>query len=55
MEFTQAKDYELSRMILGSLKEYSLPPEDEDRMERIQDCLTNMDWDGIKEIIQEVG
>ncbi len=52
-DFVETKDFELSRMVLVSLKEYKLPPEDEDRFRRIQNCLSRMDWEGIRTIIRE--
>ncbi len=52
-EFAQAKDFELTRMVLESLKEYKLPKEDADRMKQIRKCLSRMDWDNMLTIIQE--
>ena len=52
-EFVAAKDYELARMVMDSVKEYSLPEEDKDRFDRIGVCLSQMDWDGIGSILQE--
>ncbi len=52
-EFVQAKDFELARMVMDSIKEYKLPEEDEERFGRIGACLSQMDWDGIIEILKE--
>ncbi len=52
-EFVQAKDYELARMVMDSIKEYKLPEEDEERFGRIGICLSRMDWDGISDILKE--
>ena len=52
-EFTEIQDYELARMVTESLKEYKLPDADEDRFKRINSKLAKMDWDGIKEILNE--
>ena len=52
-EFADAMDYELARMVMDSVKEYRLPQADEARFEKLQICLSQMDWDGIKEIIKE--
>jgi len=52
-EFVQSKDYELAHMVLESVKEYSLPVEDGERFKKIQTCLSRMDWDGIRDILQE--
>ena len=54
-EFAEAKDYELARMVMDSLKEYRLPDADADRFKRISDKLSQMDWDGIKEVLGETG
>lgn len=51
-EFANAMDYELTRMILDSVKEYRLPAEDETRFSQISACLSQMDWDGIRNIVQ---
>ncbi len=53
-EFAENMDYDLSCMIMDSLKEYRLPPEDEERFSRIQAKLSVMDWDGIKAIVHEI-
>ncbi len=52
-EFARAMDYELARMVIDSVKEYRLPEEDEKRFKRLQTCLSQMDWDGIKAIANE--
>ncbi len=52
-EFAQAKDFELARMVLGSVKEYRLPKEDKESFEKIQNCLSGMDWDGIIDILEK--
>ena len=53
-EFAQMKEFDMARMVMDSVREYQLPPDDEDRFERIQNCLSRMDWDGIVTIIEEV-
>ena len=54
-EFTAARDYELVRMVLDSVKEYKLPDVDAERFKRIQDMLSQMDWNGINEVLGEIG
>ncbi|MBR4514957.1 MAG: DegV family protein [Lachnospiraceae bacterium] len=54
-EIVETLDYELARMVVEQLKEYKLPPEDDDRFKRIQTRLSQMDWDGIKNILAEKG
>ena len=39
---------------MDSLKEYRLPEADEERFKRIDSKLAQMDWDGIREILEEV-
>ena len=53
-EFVHAKDYELARMVMDSVKEYKLPDEDEERFSRIGAALSKMDWDNITDILNEV-
>jgi len=52
-EFVLSKDYELARMVLDSVSEYSLPKEDADRFDRIRAALSDMNWDLIGEVIKE--
>ncbi|RKM61504.1 response regulator [Butyrivibrio sp. CB08] len=53
MEFVSAQDFECVRMVMDSVKEYKLPSVDRERFDKIQALLSNMDWDGIKEILAE--
>ena len=53
LEFAHNMDYELSGMVMDSVKGYHLPQEDADRFERIRAKLAVMDWDGITQIIKE--
>ncbi|MCR5487812.1 MAG: response regulator [Lachnospiraceae bacterium] len=48
LEFAGAEDYELVRMVMDSVKEYSLSPEDEARFAAIREKLSQMDWEGIR-------
>lgn len=52
-EFAEAMDYELAKMITDSVKEYRLPEDDSERFVRLGECLSRLDWDGIKEILKE--
>ncbi|MCR5109277.1 MAG: DegV family EDD domain-containing protein [Lachnospiraceae bacterium] len=54
LEFAESMDYELSRMVLDSVKEYKLSSEDEKHFKRIETSLSQLDWDGIKETIKEI-
>ena len=54
-EFASSMDYELSRMVLDSMKEYKLDPSDKDRFSRIRTALSQLDWDRIKSILSEKG
>ena len=53
-EFAEAMDYELAEMVTDSVKEYRLPEDDSERFVRLGECLSRLDWDGIKEILKEV-
>ena len=50
-EFAAGMDYETVRMVLDEMREYRLPPEDKDRFDRLQTRLSQLDWDGIKDIV----
>ncbi len=50
-EFASAMDFDLANMVVESMKEFSLPEKDEANFEEIAKKLTNLDWDGIKEIV----
>ena len=52
-DFSRSMDYELAKMVMDSVKEYSLPADDEERFGRIDACLSQMDWDGIINILKE--
>ncbi|MCR4785768.1 MAG: DegV family EDD domain-containing protein [Lachnospiraceae bacterium] len=53
-EFAEAMDYELAKMVTDSVKEYRLPEDDSERFVRLGECMSRLDWDGIKEILKEV-
>lgn len=55
MDVIDIKDYELTRMILQSVREYRLPEEDRARFDRLQEMLARMDWDGMREVLGSVG
>lgn len=38
-------DYDTAEMVLDSLKDYRLPPEDAKRMEDIRSALVELDWE----------
>lgn len=52
-EFALSADYELSRMVMDSVREYALAGDDEERFDRIDKCLSQMDWDGMIKILKE--
>ena len=52
-EFTGARDYECVKMVLDSVKEFKLPSDDDDRFKKIQDLLSQMDFDSIMTLLQE--
>ena len=51
-EFSHAKDFELARMVMDSVKEYRLPEADAVRFKEIQEKLSQMDWDAILELVK---
>ena len=44
-------DYDSVEMILDSLSEYALPPEDDERMKKISSMLKVFDWEGMETLI----
>ena len=53
-EIAEVMDYDTARLIMDSLKEYSLPDKDAKICEKILECLSQMDWDGIREALKGV-
>ena len=53
LEFTEARDYELAKMVMDSVKEFKLPDADEERFTRLQTYLSQMDWDKMLEVLKE--
>ena len=53
LEFSEAMDFDLANMVVESMKEFKLPAEDKKKFEEIAKKLTNLDWDGIREIINQ--
>lgn len=47
-EFAANMDYDLTLMVLDSMKEYSLPDEDSERFRRIRTALSQLDWESIR-------
>ncbi len=52
-EFVALMDYQLSKMIIESVADYRLPPKDKDNFDKMNACLTKLDWDGISEILKD--
>jgi CheY-like chemotaxis protein len=52
-EVAQSMDYELMDDVLKSIREYSLAEEDEDRIRAVELKFTELDWDGICEIVKD--
>lgn len=53
IEFADTEDYELMQMVMEAVKEYRLPEEDQKRVDRIRTRMTQLDWEGIRAIIDE--
>lgn len=49
--FSDEMDIDLCEMVLKSIKEYTLPKEDEERMKKLYEMLLELDWDGMKKIL----
>ena len=46
-------DYELMENLLKDLRGYSLTAADEERVDKIEELLNGLDWDGIISIAEE--
>ncbi|MCR5302668.1 MAG: DegV family EDD domain-containing protein [Lachnospiraceae bacterium] len=51
LEFAENMDYELAMMVMDSVKEYRLSPADDEIFADIRKKLSDLDWEGIKEVI----
>ena len=52
-EFIDAMDYELARMVLDSMSRYHLQREDKERFDRLRTRLSQLDWDGMRKVVEE--
>ena len=50
-EFIPQMDYDAVEMTIAQLKEYKLPPEDEEKVTELEKKLKVLDWDGMEELI----
>lgn len=50
-EFVSAMDVDLTEMVLNTLDGYSLSDEDEKLVKKLHEKLIELDWDGMKEIL----
>ena len=51
-EFVPAEDYDSVEMVLDSLKEYRLPPEEEDRFRRMRIQLKQLEWEKLADLLK---
>ncbi len=54
VEVAQTMDHEIAQLAVDTVKDYRLSPEDEERFQRLQERLIQMDWDGMRHILKEV-
>ncbi|MBR2187073.1 MAG: response regulator, partial [Lachnospiraceae bacterium] len=50
-EFIPQMDYDAVEMMIGQLKEYKLPPEDEEKVAELEKKLKVLDWEGMEELV----
>ena len=50
-EFAAAEDYELTRMVLDSMREYHLPEGEEKRFADLRAALSRMNWEEIGRLL----
>ena len=53
-EIAQTMDFDLMSDLLEDLHQYSLPPEDAERLKKIESLLMNLDWDEIIETVSNL-
>lgn len=54
-EFAGQMDYDLVEMVITSVEEYSLAPEDKEIFDAVNDAFMNLDWNGIKTAAHRYG
>ena len=52
-EFAEQMDVDMIEMVLESMKEYHLQPEDEKTMRDISDCLLALDWEKMTTLVRQ--
>ncbi|MCR4605893.1 MAG: response regulator [Eubacterium sp.] len=50
-EFAKQQDYDLAEMVVNSMKDFKLPPEDETKFKKISEELYALNWDGLTELL----
>ncbi|MCR5790439.1 MAG: response regulator [Lachnospiraceae bacterium] len=55
LEIAQSMDYGMMEDLLKYLREYRLPAPDEERVAALEKKLTELNWDGIIQIVEEAG
>ncbi|MCR5452509.1 MAG: hypothetical protein K6F00_07785 [Lachnospiraceae bacterium] len=50
-EFAENMDFDLTKMVIDSLEEYSLKDADKDKLNKINNYLLELDWDSILDVI----
>ena len=53
VEFAEQMDVDMIEMVLESMKDYRLRPEDEKTMQEISDCLLALDWEKMATIVRQ--
>lgn len=53
-EISEMMDRDMVLMALDSVKEYRLPPEDAERFRALKEKISQLDWDGIKNILEKI-
>ncbi|WP_022777256.1 response regulator [Butyrivibrio sp. AE3009] len=52
-EYAGSMDYDSAQMALDEIGKYRLPPKEQDKVSSIAKALKNLDWDKVKEILNE--
>ena len=53
LEFAGQMDVDLSEMVLNSLSDYRLKPEDQVTIDAVRDALLRLEWEKIEALVSE--
>ncbi len=54
-DYAELEDYDLIELVIDAMSRYNMPVEDTNRFKKMKSCLLNFDFEGIREVLKEVG